>query len=59
MLGQEDWQDILIGGLLSDAGMISFKDMMMPNEADAIRHYVIERLIQDRKAAQVASEMED
>ena len=59
MLGQEDWQDILIGGLLSDAGMISFKDMMTPNEADAIRHYVIERLIQDRKAAQVASEMED
>ena len=59
MLGQEDWQDILIGGLLSDAGMISFKDMMTPDEAEAIRHYVIERLIQDRKTAQLEAEMED
>ena len=50
-LNEEDWRDVVINGSLMDAGMISFKDMMSADEADAIRAYVVDRLIKDKATA--------
>jgi quinohemoprotein ethanol dehydrogenase len=53
LLEAEDWQDVVIGGSLIEAGMISFGNMMSADEADTIRAYVIDRLIKDKATAAV------
>jgi len=49
------WQDIVIGGLLADHGMIGWRQFLTPAEAQAIRAYVGERAWilarQERRAA--------
>jgi len=35
------WQDIVIGGMLQPAGMVSFKKYLTPEDAEAIRQYVL------------------
>jgi mono/diheme cytochrome c family protein len=35
------WQDIVIGGVLAPAGMVSFKKFLTPADAEAIRQYVL------------------
>ena len=37
----EQWQDIVIGGALTPLGMVSFKDYLTPENAEAIRQYVL------------------
>lgn len=37
----EQWQDIVIGGSLTQLGMVSFKDYLTPDKAEAIRQYVL------------------
>ena len=49
---EEDWQNIVIGGMLEDAGMISFGDMMNAEEAESIRAYIIDRLVRDKAYAE-------
>jgi quinohemoprotein ethanol dehydrogenase len=51
LLGQEDWQDVVIGGALVEAGMISFGEIIDAEQAENIRVYVIERLIIDKAEA--------
>jgi quinohemoprotein ethanol dehydrogenase len=38
----ETWKSILIDGALKDRGMVSFARVMTPEQAQAIRHYVID-----------------
>ncbi|MDX1581635.1 MAG: c-type cytochrome, partial [Alphaproteobacteria bacterium] len=40
----EWWQDIVIGGALKENGMVSFQENLTAEEAEAIRHYVIQRV---------------
>jgi mono/diheme cytochrome c family protein len=37
----KQWQDIVIGGSLKQLGMVSFKDDLTPDNAEAIRQYVL------------------
>lgn len=37
----EVWQSIVIDGVLASAGMVSFKDYVTPEDAEAIRQYVL------------------
>ncbi len=37
----EQWQDIVIGGSLTPLGMVSFKDYLTTENAEAIRQYVL------------------
>ena len=55
-LGAEDWDDVLIGGLLKDSGMIGFGEMMTADEAQSIRAYVVHRLINDKATAMATEE---
>jgi quinohemoprotein ethanol dehydrogenase len=48
------WQDIVIGGVLQPVGMVSFKKYLTPEDAEAVRQYVLSeanRLYSQRKAA--------
>ncbi len=45
------WRQIVIEGLLKDNGMVSFSAELNPQQADAIRHYVIARANEDRRLA--------
>lgn len=38
---KDEWKDVVIGGALTDNGMISFKDYLNADEAEAIRAYVM------------------
>lgn len=42
------WNDIVIGGALSANGMVSWKNELTPQQAEAIRHYVIKRAHEDK-----------
>ncbi|MCJ2185849.1 PQQ-dependent dehydrogenase, methanol/ethanol family [Novosphingobium beihaiensis] len=46
------WRDVVIGGLLEDNGMASFARDMTPEDAEAIRAYVLFRANQDWKSGQ-------
>ena len=37
----EVWQNIVIDGVLASAGMVSFRDYVTPQDAEAIRQYVL------------------
>ncbi len=37
----EVWQQIVIDGVLASAGMVSFRDFISPEDAEAIRQYVL------------------
>jgi PQQ-dependent dehydrogenase (methanol/ethanol family) len=37
----EQWQDIVIGGSLAPLGMVSFREYLTPESAEAIRQYVL------------------
>jgi mono/diheme cytochrome c family protein len=37
----DNWQAIVIGGMLQPLGMVSFKDYLSPEDAEAIRQYVL------------------
>ena len=37
----ESWDAIVLDGVLSDAGMVSFKEFLSVEDADAVREYVI------------------
>lgn len=41
------WQQVVIGGLLKDNGMVSFAQVLKPEQAEAIRIYVIKRANED------------
>jgi len=47
----ETWQQVVIGGLLKDNGMVSWQKVLTPAQADSIRHYVISRANEDRALA--------
>ena len=48
-LGSADvWRQIVIDGLLKDNGMVSWRAVMTPEQADTIRHYVIKRANEDK-----------
>ena len=38
----ETWKSILIDGALKDQGMVSFAKVMTPEQAQAVRHYIID-----------------
>ncbi len=40
---KESWNDIVMGGTLTDNGMVSFKDNMSADDAEAIRAYVLDQ----------------
>jgi quinohemoprotein ethanol dehydrogenase len=40
LASREEWQSIVIGGALTDAGMVSFGKYLSPDDAEAIRSYV-------------------
>ena len=42
------WQQIVHDGLLSQNGMVAWKDQFNPDQIDAIRHYVIKRANEDK-----------
>ena len=35
------WNNVVIGGALSENGMVSFEDVITPEDAEAIRAYVV------------------
>ena len=37
----EMWQDIVLGGVLRERGMVSFSAYLTPDDAEAIRQYVL------------------
>ena len=37
----EMWQDIVLGGVLRERGMVSFSAYLTPEDAEAIRQYVL------------------
>jgi len=37
----DTWQDIVLGGVLQSRGMVSFSDYVSPEDAEAIRQYVL------------------
>lgn len=39
----DTWTDIVLGGALSDAGMVAFDDFLSDEDAQAVRAYVIDR----------------
>lgn len=42
VLGNRDiWQDVVLGGILADRGMVSFSRNMKPEDAEAVRAYVV------------------
>jgi quinohemoprotein ethanol dehydrogenase len=43
------WDQIVMGGALKDAGMISWKEELIPAQSEAIRQYVINRAHEDKK----------
>jgi quinohemoprotein ethanol dehydrogenase len=43
MLASDQWLNIVIDGELSSAGMVSFSKELTPDDAEAIRSYVIFR----------------
>lgn len=45
---QQAWKSIVYDGVLSDNGMVSFKQSLTPEEIEAIRGYVIHRANQDK-----------
>ena len=47
-----------MGGMLVEAGMISFSEMITPDQSEGIRTYIIDRLIID-KAEAAARQVED
>ena len=42
------WQQIVHDGLLSENGMVAWKNQFSPDQIDAIRHYVIKRANEDK-----------
>lgn len=42
------WQQIVIGGLLKDNGMVSFDKVLKPEQSEAVRQFVIGRAHEDR-----------
>jgi alcohol dehydrogenase (cytochrome c)/quinohemoprotein ethanol dehydrogenase len=42
------WKAVVIDGILKDNGMVSFGREISPEQADAIRHYVIRRAHEDK-----------
>jgi alcohol dehydrogenase (cytochrome c)/quinohemoprotein ethanol dehydrogenase len=40
---EEAWSDIVMGGALSGSGMVSFEKYLSPEDASAVRAYVIDR----------------
>ncbi len=47
------WEEVVIGGALAGVGMVSFKDVITPELAEAIRAYVV---LEAQQAAQSASQ---
>lgn len=43
------WNAVLIDGVLKDRGMVSFSKVLTPEDAEALRAYVIERSNWTRK----------
>jgi len=50
-LADDFWYEIVLKGVLKDAGMVSFSRVLDRNDATAIRDYVIHRANEDRAAA--------
>jgi len=44
----ENWKMIVYDGALKDNGMVSWKPVMTPAQADSIRHYIIRRANEDK-----------
>lgn len=44
----DSWKAVVIDGMLKDNGMVSFKEVISADQADAIRHYVIKRAHEDK-----------
>ena len=42
------WRAIVIDGALTDNGMVGFSKDLTPNDAEAIRAYVVQRANEDR-----------
>jgi mono/diheme cytochrome c family protein len=55
----EKWQDIVIGGMLEPLGMVSFKEYISPEEAEAIRQYVLSEANRAYREQQVAPAVTD
>jgi len=49
------WKSVVIDGALKDRGMVSFANVLKPDEADAIRAYVIDRSIWTKRTLPEAS----
>jgi alcohol dehydrogenase (cytochrome c)/quinohemoprotein ethanol dehydrogenase len=48
-LGSKDaFQQIVIGGALHSGGMVSWKAVLTPDDAEAVRQYVIKRANEDK-----------
>ncbi len=47
----KNWDAIVLNGILKSAGMVSFKDVLNKQDADAIHAYVIKRANEDYAAA--------
>ena len=46
LLGNADaWKGVIIDGALKDSGMVSFAKVLTPQDAEAIRAYVVDRSI--------------
>ncbi len=39
----EPWQQVVLEGALASRGMVAFKPELSEEEAEAIRHYIIDR----------------
>jgi alcohol dehydrogenase (cytochrome c)/quinohemoprotein ethanol dehydrogenase len=48
------WKKIVLGGLLKDAGMVGFQNILSPQDAEAIRAYVAGRALEQQKEEQEA-----
>ncbi len=51
------WQDIVIGGVLSQVGMVGFKDYISADDAEAVRQYVLaeaSRLYEEKQVGAAA-----
>jgi len=46
------WDDIVLGGVLKSAGMISFADVLSPQDSQDIQAYVIKRAHDELKHRQ-------
>ena len=53
------FHDIVIGGDLSANGMVSFKDVLTDEDAEAVRAYLIARANEDKQALETQEKGED